>query len=62
MTPRHHQHQHIDRAQAMNQSSWPTLLLSHSWKAASPTKAQIYTKGQQNPRYVISSLGGWRLR
>ena len=44
ITPQHHQHQYIDRAQAMNQISGPILPLSHSWKAASPTKARIYTK------------------
>ena len=36
--PRHHQHQHINRVQAMNQSLRPILPLSYSWKAVSPTK------------------------
>ena len=40
----HYQHQHMDWAQAMNQNLRPILPLSHSWKAASPTKARIYKK------------------
>ena len=42
--PRHHQHQHMDQAQIMNQNSWPILPLLHLWQAASPTKVYIYTK------------------
>ena len=61
--PWHHQHQHMDWAQAMNQSSRSILPLLHSWKVASPTKAHIYTKWQQNPRYIISpsayDLSSW---
>ena len=30
ITPWHHQHQHMDQAQIMNQSSWPILPLLHS--------------------------------
>ena len=39
---RHHQHQHIDRVQAMNQSSRLILPPSYSWKVASPTKAHFH--------------------
>ena len=53
ITPRHSQHQHMDRAQAMNQNSRPILHLLHSWKAAFSTIAHIHTKRQQNPRYVV---------
>ena len=53
--PRHHQHQYMNRAQAMNENSWPILPFSYSWKVTSPTKAHIYTKWQPNPRYIISS-------
>ena len=52
ITPRHSQHQHMDRAQAMNQNSRPILPLLHSWKAASPTKAHIHTKRQQKPIFT----------
>ena len=40
ITAQHHQYQYMDRAH----SSRPILPLSYSWKAASPTKAHIYTK------------------
>ena len=53
--PRHHQYLYMDRVQAMNQRSWPILSLSYSWKVAFPTKAHIYIKWQQSPRYVILS-------
>ena len=46
----YHQHQHMDQAKAMNQSSRPILPLLHSWQAASSTRVHIYTKWQQNPR------------
>ena len=42
--PWHHQHQHMDRAQAINENSWPILPLSYSWKVASPTKTQYLHK------------------
>ena len=54
--PWYHQHQHMDRAWAINQSSLPILLLLHSWQTAYSTRAHIYIKWQQNPRYIISSL------
>ena len=54
--PRHHQRQYTGWAQVMSQNSLPMLLFSYSRKAASPTKAHIYTKWRQSPRYVISSL------
>ena len=44
ITPRQHQHQHMDRAQAINQSSRLILPLLRSWQAASSTKAHIYAK------------------
>ena len=55
ITPRHHQHQHMDRAQAIKQTSQPILPLSYSCKATFATKAHIYTKWQQSPRYVIQA-------
>ena len=54
ITPQDHQHQHMDRAQVMNQNSRPILLLLYSWKVASPTKAQYLTKPKV--RYLIFGL------
>ena len=39
----------------LKQNSRRILPLLHSWQATSSTRAHIYTKWQQNPRYVISS-------
>ena len=53
--PWHHQQQHMDQAQVMNQSSRPILPLSYLESGFS-NNAHIYIKWQQSPRYVISSL------
>ena len=53
--PQHHQHQHMDWAQVMNQNSQPMLPLSYSWKAASPTKV-IFTQNDNKAQGTSSHL------
>ena len=45
----------MDQAQAMNQSSWPILPPSYSWKMASPTKA-IFTQNDNKAQGMSSHL------
>ena len=59
ITPRHHQHQHMDRVEVMNQNSRPILPLSHSWKAAFPARAHIYTKMITKPKVCHLIFGLW---